>query len=117
MDTGATVAGVHNGKAVAAFVTGLLALIVLAAAAALPRFLDSFTPLQALVVVPAAVVLALVSIGLARRARFEFQRSLGRIGGDGLALTGWLLGIAALLVSLTAALAVGVYAVLTFTQQ
>ena len=43
-------------------------------------------------------------------------KTLGRIGGDGLALTGWVLGIVALLVSLTAALAVGVYAVLTFTQ-
>jgi hypothetical protein len=110
------VAPVHNAKAVGAFVTGLLALAILAAAAALPRFLDSITPLQALVVIPGAVLLALVSIALARRARFDFQRTLGRIGGDGLALTGWVLGIVTLLVSLTAALAVGVYAVLTFTQ-
>ena len=112
----ATVAPVHNAKAVGAFVAGLLALAVLAAAAALPQFLDSITPLRALIVIPGAVLLALVSIALARRARFDFQRTLGRIGGDGLALTGWVLGIVALLVSLTAALAVGVYAVLTFTQ-
>jgi hypothetical protein len=110
------VAPVHNAKAVGAFVTGLLALAILAAAAALPRFLDSITPLRALVVIPAAVLLALVSIALARRARFEFQRTLGRIGGDGLALTGWVLGILALLVSLTAAVAFFVYAVLPYTQ-
>lgn len=115
-DRAATVAPVHNAKAVGAFAAGLLALAILAAAAALPRFLDSITPLRALVVIPAAVLLALVSIALARRARFDFQRTLGRIGGDGLALTGSVLGIVALLVSLTAALAVGVYAVLTFTQ-
>lgn len=115
-DRAATVAPVRNAKAIAAFVAGLLALAVLAAAAALPRFLDSITPLRALIVIPAAVLLALVSIALARRARFDFQRTLGRIGGDGLALTGWVLGIVALLVSLTASLAVGVYAVLTFTQ-
>lgn len=115
-DRAATVAPVHNAKAVGAFVAGLLALAALAAAAALPRFLDSITPLQALVVVPGAVLLALVSIALARRARFDFQRTLGRIGGDGLALAGWVLGIVVLLVSLTAGLAVGVYAVLTFTQ-
>lgn len=115
-DRAGTVAPVHNAKAVGALVAGLLALAILAAAAALPRFLDSITPLRALVVIPAAVLLALVSIALARRARFDFQRTLGRIGGDGLALTGWVLGIVALLVSLTAALAVGVYAVLTFTQ-
>jgi hypothetical protein len=57
-------------------------------------------------------VCALVSIGLARRARFEFQRSLGRAGGDGIAATGRMLSVIALLVSLTAALAVGVFAVL-----
>lgn len=115
-DRAATVAPVHNAKAVGAFVAGLLALAILAAAAALPRFLDSITPLQALVVIPGAVLLALVSIALARRARFDFQRTLGRIGGDSLALAGWVLGIVTLLVTLTAALAVGVYAVLTFTQ-
>ncbi|MCC6224744.1 MAG: hypothetical protein IT201_14770 [Thermoleophilia bacterium] len=106
----------HNAKAVGAFVAGLLALAVLVAAAVLPRFLDAISPLRALIVIPGAVVLALVSIALARRARFDFQRTLGRIGGDSLALTGWVLGIVALLVSLTAGLAVGVYAVLTFTQ-
>jgi hypothetical protein len=110
------VAPVHNAKAVGAFLTGFLALLVLAAAAAVPRFIDSVRPLHALVLVPGAVLLALISIALARRARFDFQRSLGRLGGNGLAQTGWVLGIAALLVSLTAALAVGVYAVLTFTQ-
>jgi hypothetical protein len=105
-----------NAKAVGAFLTGVLALAVLAAAAAIPRFDDSITPLRALVAVPAAVLLGVVSIGLARRARFEFQLTLGRTGGDGLAVAGWVLGVFALLVSLAAALAVGVYAVLTFTQ-
>jgi hypothetical protein len=106
----------RNGKAVGALLAGLLALATLAAAALVPRLVDTVTPLQALVIVPGAVLLALLSIGLARRARFDFQRTLGRIGGDGLALTGWILGVIALLVSVTAGLAVGVYAVLTFTQ-
>jgi hypothetical protein len=105
-----------NGKAVAALIAGILSLCVLAAAAAVPRFVDSITPLRALIVVPAAVILALISIALSRRARFDFQRTLGRIGGDSLAATGAVLGVIALLVSLTAALAVGVYAVLDFTQ-
>jgi hypothetical protein len=109
-------APMRNAKAVAAFISGILALGVLAAAAAVPRVVDSITPLRALIVVPAAVLLALASIAFARRARFDFQRSLGRIGGDGLAATGGVLGVVALLASLTAALAVGVYAVLDFTQ-
>jgi hypothetical protein len=82
------------------------------AGAAVPSLVDGIEPLEALVVVPAAVVAALVGIALARRARFDFQRSLGRIGGDGLAVTARLLSLIALLVSLTAALAVGVFAIL-----
>ena len=106
-----------NPKAVGALLTGILALAILGAAAAVPRFVDSVTPLRALVVVPASALLALASIALARRARFDFQRTLGRIGGDGIALAGSVLGIIALLLCLTAALAVGVYAVLEFTQR
>ena len=56
----------------------ILALGILAAAAAVPRFVDTIEPLKALFVVPAAVVLALVSIALARRARLDFQLTLGR---------------------------------------
>lgn len=111
-----TVSEMQNAKAVGAFLFGLLSVGVIAAAAAVPRFVTDIDPLQALIVVPGAVILALASIALGRRARFDFQRSLGRAGGDHLALTGSILGIVTLLVALTAALAVGVYAVLTFTQ-
>jgi hypothetical protein len=107
-----TVEPVHNGKSIGALLFGLLALGFLAAGAAVPQFVANITPLEALVVVPAAAVCALVSIALARRARWEFQRSLGRVGGDGLATAARFLGVAALLISLTAALAAGVFAVL-----
>jgi hypothetical protein len=103
---------VRNGKAIGALLFSVLALGFLAAGAAVPVFVDTIDPLEALVVVPAAALCALVSIGLARRARFDFQRSLGRIGGDGVAVAARFLSVVALLVSLTAALAVGVFAVL-----
>lgn len=102
----------RNPKAIGALFFGVLALGFLAAGAAVPRFVNEIEPLEALVVVPAAVVSALISIGLARRARFAFQRSLGRVGGDGIAVAARFLAVAALLVSLTAALAAGVFAVL-----
>ena len=59
-----------------------------------------------------ALPYVLTLIALARRARFDFQRSLGRIGGDRIAVAARFLSLVALLVALTAALAVGVYAVL-----
>jgi hypothetical protein len=103
---------VRNVKAVGGLLFALLALALLAAGAAVPRFVDEIEPLEALVVVPAAVVAALVAIALARRARFDFQRSLGRLGGDGVALTARFLSLIVLLVSLTAGLAAGVFAIL-----
>lgn len=106
----------RNPKAVVAFLFALLALAFLAAGVVLPRIRDEIGPLEALVVVPAAFVSALIAIALARRARFDFQRTLGRVGGDGLAAAARLVGILAVLVSLTAALAVGVYAVLVLVQ-
>ena len=105
-----------NTKAVVAFLFGVLALAFLAAGVAVPRFREEIEPLEALIVVPAALVAALIAIALARRARFDFQRTLGRIGGDGLAVVARFLGVVAVLISLTAALAVGVYAVLILVQ-
>ena len=106
----------RNPKAVVAFLFGVLAVAFLAAGGALPRFRNEIEPLEALVVVPAAFVSALIAIALARRARFDFQRTLGRVGGDGLATTARFLGVVAVLISLTAGLAAGVYAVLVLVQ-
>jgi hypothetical protein len=111
-----TVPPVSNPRAVVAFLFGLLALAFLAAAAAIPQLTQRVDLLRALVVVPAAVVAALICIAMARRARFEFQRTLGRAGGNGLAAVARALGVAALLISLTAGLAVAVYAVLVLVQ-
>jgi hypothetical protein len=99
-----------------AFLFGVLGLLFLAAGAALPRFRAEIEPLEALVVVPAAALSALICVALARRARFDYQRTLGRLGGAGLARMARLLGIVGLLVSLTAGLAAGVYAVLVLVQ-
>jgi hypothetical protein len=103
---------VHNQKAVGGLFFGLLALVLLAAGVAAPLLVEDVGALEALIVVPAAALCALVCIALARRARFDFQRSLGRIGGERTAATARFLGVVALLVSLTAALAAGVFAVL-----
>jgi hypothetical protein len=107
-------APMRNGKAIGAFLCAFLAVALLVAGAAVPRFVEDVDPLRALVVVPPAAILALAAIALARRARFEFQRTLGRVGGNSLAGAARILSVAALLVAVTATLAVGVFAVLDF---
>jgi hypothetical protein len=102
-----------NPKAVWALVTALLALGVLVGAAAAGRLLDQVGLTEAAPAVPIGLVLALVSVSLARRARFEHQRTLGRVGGAGLATAARVLGLVALIVAVTATLALAVFAVLT----
>ena len=104
---------VHNVKAVFSVLMGLLALAVLVVGGGAARFVDEVGLREASIAVGAGFLLALLTISLARRARFDYQRTLGRIGGEGTARTGKFLGVVALLASLTAALAIGVYLVLT----
>jgi hypothetical protein len=49
---------------------------------------------------------------LARRGLRNIERTLGRVGGEGAARVGRLLGVIALCIGLAAGIALGVYAVL-----
>jgi hypothetical protein len=101
-----------NLKALSSVVVALLALGVLVAGGAAARFVEEVSLGQAVLVVPAGFVLALVALSLARRGRFDYQRTLGRVGGERAAKVGKFLAMVALLGSLTAGLALGVYLVL-----
>ena len=103
----------HNPKAVSSVFFGLLALTVLVGIAVAARYYEEVGLVQVAVGVGVGLLLSLVSLSLARRARFDYQRRLGRIGGAGVAAFGRVLGLVALLISITAALAFGVFAVLT----
>jgi hypothetical protein len=102
-----------NSKAAWALITALLALAVLVGAAAAARLMSEVGLIEAVPAVPLALVLALVSVLLARRVRFDQQRALARMPGAGLAAVARGLGTLALIVALTAALALGVFAVLS----
>jgi hypothetical protein len=104
---------VRNPNAAWALLVGLLAVGVLGGAGAATRLSARIGLLEAVGAVPLAGLLGLFALVLARRARFEHQRTLGRAGGCRLAALGKLLGGAALLLALTAALALAVFAVLT----
>jgi hypothetical protein len=108
---------VRNPRAVWAFLAAVLALAVLIGGGAAARLSERVGLYEAIPAVPVGLVLALVSMSLARRAQLDHQRSLGRMGGAGLASTARVLGGIALLVSITAALALGVFAVLTLVLQ
>jgi hypothetical protein len=102
-----------NTKAAWALITALLALGVLVGAAAAARLMSQVGLIEAIPAVPLALVLALVSVSLARRVRFDQQRALARMPGAGLAAVARGLGTLALIVALTAALALAVFAVLS----
>ena len=102
-----------NARAVWAFLVALLALGVLVGAAAAAQLSEQVGLAEGAPAVAVGLVLAVVSLSLARRARFEHQRTLGRVGGAGLATAARVLGLVALIVAVTAALALAVFAVLT----
>lgn len=109
--TVARVTPVRNAKAVLGVLFGLLAIAILVAGVLRT---NSETTVDALVVasIPASFVVALIAISLARRGRFTYQRTLGRAGGRGIAALARALGVIALLLSLTGALAIAVFGVL-----
>jgi hypothetical protein len=101
-----------NTKATWALVTALLALAVFVGAGVAANYYDEVRLQDALVAVPVALALSLASVALGRRARSDYQRSLQRRGSRGLIALSRFLGILALLVAITAALALAVFAVL-----
>ncbi|MGH3036918.1 MAG: hypothetical protein ACRDMU_07025 [Gaiellaceae bacterium] len=102
----------RNTKAVWALVTGLLGLGVFAAAAGAARYHDEVRLVDAVVAVPVALVLGLVSVVLGRRAKHEHVRTLGRSGSRGFVWLARFVGAVALILAVTAALALVVFAVL-----
>ena len=92
----------------------LLSLATLPAAVVVARESDEFTLVEAgVVAVPVATLLGLVALWLARHGRRRADRTLNRVGGRRSARAGKLLGGLGLYLAATAALALGVYALLS----
>ena len=102
----------RNAAAWASLLLALAALAVPVAAFAAARRFDQVSLLQATGATCAAGVLGLGAILLARRARRNVVRTLGRLGGEGTARAGRLLGLLSVCLALTAGIALGVYALL-----
>jgi len=102
----------RNPKAIWSVLVALLALGVLAGGALTTGILASVRWQEGIVAIPVGALLGVIALRLGRLARWEHQRTLGRVGGAVTAGVGRTLAAIALLVALTAALAFAVFAVL-----
>ena len=78
------------------------------------RRLEQVSLLQATTATCTSAVLGLAAVLLARRGKRNIERTLGRLGGEGTARVGRVLGLISLCIGLTAGLALGVYALLNY---
>lgn len=104
----------RNEAARASLACGLLGLLIPIAGYVAARQLKDVTIVQGTYATCGSALLGLLAIMLARKAQFTTERTLGRVGGVGLARAGKLLGIFSLCIGLTAALALGFYALLNY---
>ena len=86
---------------------------LLPAAIAATRWSRQYELLHAAVAIPVALLLGALAVRLARRARSRLGPTLGRPKGARTTRLGRLLGTAGLLLALTAAGSVGIYALLS----
>ena len=107
----ARVTPVRNSKALIALLLALCAVAIIVAGGVRT---NSETAIDLLVIasVPASFVVALIALSLARRARFDCQKTLGHRGGRGIAWFAKALGVLALLLSFTGGLAIAVFSIL-----
>jgi hypothetical protein len=93
-------------------VLGLLGLAVPVLAFAAARKLQGVTIVQATAATCGAALLGGAAVLLARRGLRNIERTLGRVGGEGAARAGRLLGVISVCIGLSAGIALAVYAVL-----
>jgi hypothetical protein len=96
------------GSARASVVVGLLAAAALPAAIAAAELTDRFRLIEAAWAIPAALVLGLLALALARRGRRNAARSV-RLAGARTARVGRLLGALGVALALAGAIAVAFY--------
>jgi hypothetical protein len=104
--------GARNDAARASVLLALVGLAIPPIGFLAARRLDEVSLVQATTATCASALLGLAAILLARRGLRNIERTLGRTGGEGTARVGRLLGTIALVAGLTAALALGFYALL-----
>jgi hypothetical protein len=103
-----------TGAAWGALLAGLGSVAVLPVAVYATRFSDSYDLLHAGLAIPGAVVLGLVALSLARRARRRAALSLGESRTHWTVTASRLLGVLGLCMAASALVALGVYGLLEY---
>jgi hypothetical protein len=93
---------------------GVLGLATLPAAIAVTERVDGLSLVEAGFAIPVAIVFALAAVVIGRRVRKRDRQTLAALPGRRVARVGRVLGYVGIYLALTAALAVGFYAVLTY---
>jgi hypothetical protein len=93
---------------------GLLGLTTIPAAIAVTERVDGLSLVEAGFAIPAALLFAFGAVVIGRRVRRRSRQTLTSLPGAGVARLGRALGYVGFYLALTAALAVGFYAVLTY---
>jgi ABC-type uncharacterized transport system permease subunit len=93
---------------------GVFGLATLPAAIAVTERVDGLSLVEAGFAIPAAIVLGLAAVVIGRRVRSRTRQTLTALPGARVARFGRVFGYVGLYLALTAALAVGFYAVLTY---
>jgi hypothetical protein len=100
-----------NARAWGAVVLGLLSVATVPTTIAFTHYRDVELLKAGWSAVP-GLVLGVVSLALARRARRRTERTIGRVGGRGVTRAGRLLGALGVYLAVAAALSVGIYELL-----
>jgi hypothetical protein len=107
----------RNGAAWGALLVAVLSLLSLPAAIAASERLEELTLTVAVGIgAGLAAFFALAAISFGRRARYNYERSLGRVRGAGMARAGSFFGVVGLLVAITAGLALAFFGLLVLLE-
>jgi hypothetical protein len=104
----------RNDAARGSLACALLGLLIPVAGYVTARQLKDVTIVHATEATCGSALLGLLAILMARKAQFRIERTLGRVGGAGIARAGKVLGLLSLCIGLTAGLALGFYALLNY---
>jgi hypothetical protein len=99
----------RNGRAWGSLVAGLLSVATLPVAVALAQLLEQVELLDAAAAIPLAAALGIAALVLARGARRQIERTIGRVGGRAPARFGRVLGVLGLCLAVSASIAVASY--------